>query len=143
MSRSCHPFLDYIKTLIPKMDVKSTVCLSDVNHPGAFPVRDKIGYLTTIPGQNVYGHLPFCTCFRMEFAANRQCTLINTALLRFLPKRGGGLTRIAFSLDERQSAPDVLTRIVLMNLKCVLVRVSSTYHVPLSIAVGLFRGNEP
>ena len=37
------------------------------------------------PGQKVLGHLPFFTWFCMEFAANLRCTLINTALTRFLP----------------------------------------------------------
>ena len=35
-------FLDYIEPLTPKMDAKSTVCLSDVNHLRAFPARDTI-----------------------------------------------------------------------------------------------------
>ena len=37
------------------------------------------------PGRNVLGHLPFFTWFCMEFAANLQYTLINTALTRFFP----------------------------------------------------------
>ena len=60
-------------------------------------------------------------CLCMKFAANRQCTLINTKVS--FPERRG-LTWIAFSLHERQSAPDVLTRIVVINLKCVF-----TWHV--------------
>ena len=35
------------------------------------------------PGQKGLGHFPFCTCLCMEFAANLQYTLINTALTRF------------------------------------------------------------
>ena len=35
------------------------------------------------PGQKGLGHFPFFTCFCMEFAANLQYTLINTALTRF------------------------------------------------------------
>ena len=37
------------------------------------------------PGQNFLGDLPFFTCFCMEFAANRQYTLKNTALTGFIP----------------------------------------------------------
>ena len=37
------------------------------------------------PGQKVLGHLTFFTCFCMEFAANLQYTLLNTALTRFSP----------------------------------------------------------
>ena len=72
------------------------------------------------PDQKVLRHFPFFMCLCMKFTANRQCTPINTALPRFLPQRRGGLTWIAFSLDERQSVPDVLTRIVVMNLKCTV-----------------------
>ena len=42
-------------------------------------------YSTYNPGRKVLGHPPFSTCFYMEFAANLQYTLINTALTRFLP----------------------------------------------------------
>ena len=35
------------------------------------------------PGQKGLGHFPFFTCFCMEFAANLQYTLMNTALTRF------------------------------------------------------------
>ena len=82
------------------------------------------------PDQKVLRHFPFFMCLCMKFTANRQCTPINTALPRFLPQRRGGLTWIAFSLDERQSVPDVLTRIVVMNLKCT---VAHSCHIKYKI----------
>ena len=42
IAQPCNYFLDYIEPLTPKMDAKSTVCLSDVNHLRAFPARDTI-----------------------------------------------------------------------------------------------------
>ena len=42
ITRPCNYFLDYIEPLTPKMDAKSTVCLSDVNRLRAFPARDTI-----------------------------------------------------------------------------------------------------
>ena len=41
-------------------------------------------------------HLPFFTCFCMEFAANSQYTLLNTALKRFLPPAWTKLTSLTF-----------------------------------------------
>ena len=42
IARSCNSFLDYIEPVTPKMDAKSTACLSDVNLLRACPARDTI-----------------------------------------------------------------------------------------------------
>ena len=48
-------------------------------------IKLRLNFLTYNPGQKVLGHLPFFTWLCMEFAANLQYTLINTALTRFFP----------------------------------------------------------
>ena len=129
--------------------IQNILILSAVVAPfasaGIRPVVNLLNQDTT-----VYYSLVFCLFFWPHMVKWHNSGIINThkhGLTKVSPQhpssqRGGGLTWIAFSLDERQSAPNVLTRIVLKNLKCVLIRISSTYRVPLSIAVGLFRGNK-